>query len=125
MIAELAIAAAIATAYAGKPTTVTCVDYGRNDPTLGEALAGSSEATLANRVCRALRRPAHTPAFAQAVLVTIHEALHMRGDTNEDRVECKATRLVPDALARFFHQRNLPSWKAHIRAVSLRPDCVA
>ena len=125
MIAEFAIAAAIATAYAGKPTTVTCYQFGRNDPTLGDSIPGGTEARLSDRVCRALRRPAHTPAFTEAVLVTIHEALHMRGDTNEDRVECKATRLVPDALARFFHQRNLPSWRAHIRAVSLRPDCVS
>ena len=121
MIAELAIAAVLASHYAGKPVTTTCVQYGRNDPTLGEVTPGGSEIDLASRVCRALRRPAHTAAFAEAVLVVIHEGLHAKGDANEMRVECKAARRTPAALYRWF---GISGTRALVRSVTFRPGCV-
>lgn len=121
MVAELAIALTIGSHFAGKPVTLTCVDFGRNDPTLGEVNAGDSDIDLANRVCRSLRRPARTEAFAEAVLVVIHEALHARGDTNEQRVECRASRRTPIALYRWYGMRDT---RALVRRVSLTPECV-
>lgn len=121
MIAELAIATILATHYAHKPVTLTCVQYGRNDPTLAGVTAGGTEIELASRVCRALRRPAHTPQFAEAVLTVIHEARHARGDRNEQRVECDAARRTPAALYRFY---GLANTKMLVRQVTFMPRCV-
>ena len=121
MLAELAIAATLASHYAHKPVTAECFQFGRNDPTLADTVPGGTEMRLSTRVCGALRRPAHTPAFAEAILTVIHEAKHLQGDTNEDRVECWAARRTPAALYRFYGVANT---KALVRSVTFRPECV-
>lgn len=88
---------------------------------MADSVPGGHDIRLAEKVCGALRRPTRTPRFAEAVLTVIHEALHLKGDENEDRVECEAARRTPAAL---YHWFRFSGMQRMVRQVTYRPGCV-
>lgn len=120
---------------AGPPVHVRCsdvVDGGAAEP-LGHADARLRLIELQPGVCRELdalvatRPPSRSPAFAaesEALLVAVHEAVHLSpygSDRDEADVECRAVQLVAETARRIgldggqARAAGHAAWAAHLR----------
>lgn len=74
----------------------------------GMALTPDGAALLGQSVCYPLmaqlsKRHNGGPLLAESLLTLVHEAVHLRGVTDEGQTECTAIHTMPRVAVKFFH----------------------
>lgn len=125
----------IASAVAGAPAAVYCARTtpawaaqiaatGGGDPRLigGYAMVAESAMHLSPWTCRQLEgwlRGKSVPTLAQfagSTLLLVHEAIHLRGTTDESVTQCTALRDLPGVLTRRFGVKRAKTRRAIMAA---------
>lgn len=94
---------------AKKPVMVWCSPLTSKTGEHGLATAGDTALFLDKPACDALlaglapRSSVYLPTLASVIAILVHEAIHLRGETDEGVTECAAMHETPGVAVRFFH----------------------